>query len=103
MLQRITDNLSRIVLIVGALVIVAMLLFPPWRYIVVIRERMTEAPAGYAFVTRPPDPEGMPEAYTGRAVSVKMDTDRLMIQIAGAALVAGLIALACRKRNAATH
>src|SRR5437868_3976479 len=103
MLQRLIDNLFRIVLIIGALTIIAMVLFPPWRYIVAVDTRMTEAPAGYGFITQPPDPEEMPDTYKGRAISVRMDTDRLMIQIAGAVLVSGLLAFACRKRSAATH
>src|SRR5258706_13199706 len=103
MVRWLINSLSRIILIAGALVIVTMVLFPPWRYIVSLGTRMTEAPAGYGFITQPPDPEEMPDTYKGRAISVRMDTDRLMIQIAGTVLVSGLLAFACRKRSAATH
>ncbi len=52
MLQRLTDNLSRIVLIAGALVIIAMVLFPPWRYTILLPRDNIDVPAGYFAVAR---------------------------------------------------
>jgi hypothetical protein len=94
------DNLFRIILIAGAVVITAMLLFPPWRYVVAVGTRTSEAPAGYGFITRPPDPEGMPDTYVGRAISVKMDDQRLIAQMIGVVIVCGLLVLAVRKKSA---
>jgi len=67
----------RLVLIVAALVVVAMALFPPWcRY-------SPCSAAGYAFILRPP-------------AGARMDTARLTIQILAAVVVAALLSLAFR-------
>lgn len=76
---------SRLVLIVGALAIIAMTLFPPWRY-------LSGLPAGYAFIARPPG------VYHGPifAPVARIDTSRLGIQLVAVVFAAGLLAFACQ-------
>lgn len=135
MLKHLTGNLSRIILIVGALVIAAMVLFPPWRYTIVRPRRDNiEVPGGYGFIGSPPEPtqarcpacwyeartitppsqppkdeldkllatvpdaKGTPRQHE---VSIRMDSQRLTVQILGASLVCGLLALATKRRASA--
>lgn len=134
MLKNLINNLSRIILIVGALAITAMVLFPPWRYTIVRPRRDNiEVPGGYGLIFSPPAPTQsrcpdcwyeartvtpsseppkdeldkllatVPDAKTSprqRDVSIRMDTQRLTVQILAAGLVCGLLALATRKRMA---
>jgi hypothetical protein len=100
-------HLSRIVLVIGALVIAAMILFPPWHYLVILSSDNIDVPAGYSLTFKPPTPDKFncppcfPENGQLRAVSIKVDTDRLLMQIVGATIVSVLLAFALRKT--ATH
>lgn len=122
---------SRVVLIAGALLIAGMVLFPPWRYTILVpRKDNIDVPGGYAFISSPPEPtqERCPACWyeathpdeldkllstippdtptsTTRLVaprqyqtSIRMDNERLAVQIVAASLICGLLTLAVRKR-----
>jgi hypothetical protein len=70
-------NIQKIIIIIGALSIILLCLFPPWIRTFSLMGIHSEKPAGYAFIVDPP----APEKDTG-AFGVRIDTSRLLIQLA---------------------
>lgn len=111
-----SSRLSQITLIAGAVIIVVMILFPPRQFTVSAFEGKTvDLPAGYRLVFTPPEPNeaNCPACYYKDAiggfntpvqtvtkkhpVSVKVASDRLVIQIVAVTIACGFLALALRK------
>lgn len=91
--------LSRLILIVGALLIVFMGLFPPWHYTykwyddrnVFVQQRS----AGYSFILFPPVPE--PEKWK-TLTSVSIESRSLAAEMATVVLACGLLAFGLRSK-----
>lgn len=66
---------QKTVILIAAIVILLMGIFPPLIYTFKIDGKYGEKPAGYAFVLMTPPPEGR-----GITVSVKLNISRLLIQ-----------------------
>jgi|SRR5215213_3887184 len=105
---------QRIVLISGFLVILGMVLFPPWIYVfspsVDLRDRFvrTERSAGYHFLFTDHSPRDLSELtalfslqsapFLNLALfSIRLDTGRLQIQIAATLILTTLLYLALRR------
>lgn len=84
---------QRVTLFAAALVVAAMLLFPPFRYSFGVRDGR-ETNIGYAFILTPPVLEMPARQYP---VVANVHWPLLLTQWAGVVLVAGMLVLAFRR------
>ena len=106
---RSTAMLARGVLGLGAILVVVMGLFPPWRYDnkMPIRGHATETTrfAGYAFILRPPslDDSSLEQAFGTEHtldpafISVEIETGRLFAQMAAVIVACALLGFALNR------
>lgn len=99
---------QQVIVIFGALVLAAMIFYPPWLYTLKVEEINAERPAGYYFLTEPPIPGdppkltkmfgltgGVPLAYYG----VKVDASRLELQAGLVILVTLILYITAKSRR----
>lgn len=79
------NNIQKIIIIIGALSIIILCLFPPWIYTFNGMGIHSEKPAGYAFIIHPPSPEKDTVAF-----GVRIDAPRLFIQLSIAIVATSL-------------
>lgn len=79
------NNLQKIIVIIGALSVILLCLFPPWIRTFNGMGIHSEKPAGYALISQPPSPEKDTVAF-----GVRIDAPRLFIQLLVVIVAAGL-------------
>lgn len=84
-------------LIVAAILVAAMLLFPPFRYYFGVTHDGRETNIGYSFILTPPvlDPSRDPQDYP---VVANVNWPLLLTQWIGVVLISGLLCLASKDR-----
>jgi hypothetical protein len=81
------NSKQKTVSIFGIIVIIGMCIFPPWTYTYKSSSTYSETPAGYSFIAEPPRQRtDVHKTKNG----VKIDTNRLLIQIVAGASFIGL-------------
>jgi hypothetical protein len=92
------------VLLVGTLLVVLMILFPPWDYF--DNDSSARSPAGYHFILAPPalksvrEMFGVPALRVSNQISVEVDILRLLFQLTVVIpITAGLLPLFADKRS----
>lgn len=81
--------------IFGVMLIIGMCIFPPWIYTFKSSGVYSENPAGYSFIAEPPSPKSYNVMH-----GVKIDMNRLLIQVIAVASFIGLGLLVFSKGTA---
>lgn len=89
---------QRSILVVAAILVAAMLLFPPFRYYFGVTHDGRESNIGYSFILSPPvlDPSRSPQDYP---VVANVSWPLLLTQWVGVVLIAGLLCLASKDKE----
>jgi hypothetical protein len=85
------NKTQRVTLLATAVVLVFMLLFPPFKAEMVNTVRLNR---GYAFVLSPPDSD--PDSYGNDSFKARVDSGLLVVQLLTATAVGALVCLALK-------
>jgi len=90
------SKFQRFIMILAAFAMLMMLLYPPWVYRVNVAPVHVQRNAGYGLIFTPPTPNL--QDFRASVVSVGIDTQRLIIQVAATILAAMILVYVFQRR-----
>jgi hypothetical protein len=89
------NSKQRKVFVFGLLLTVGICLFPPWIQTFSYKSTYSESPLGYSFIAEPPSPISFRHQY-----GVKIDIERLILQLIAVMALSGIGIVASREKAA---
>jgi hypothetical protein len=89
------NSKQRKVFVLGLLLIIGICLFPPWIQTFSYKSTYSESSLGYGFIAKPPSPISLKRQY-----GVKIDIERLILQLVAVMALSGIGIIAFREKAA---